>query len=149
LFGYLDFPYPSGWRIAFNRPELEPKWGAWEAPILGLVVLGTVLGLLAVWSLLAALHMMPVWLVAFFANRDLRLGEAWRMSGAALMPGALVMTLSLALYQLRVLDLVALAVVGVAHLAVAWIYLAVSVPFLPRAESAGTAGNPFRIRAKP
>jgi len=147
LFGYLDFKYPAGWKTAFNRPELEPKWGAWEMPILGIVVVGTLVWLLAIWSILGFAYTLPLWLLAFFANRDLRFGQAWRMAGAALMPGALVMTLCLALYGLRALDLVALAVVGLGHLAVGWIYLALSVAFLPRIESAGTVRNPFRSRA--
>jgi len=143
LLGYLERAYPKDRLVACNRPELEPKWGAWEIPLLGLVVLATWIWLFVAWSVLATIYAVPVWLIAFFANRDLRLPEAWRLGGAALMPGAVITAAALALYGLGVLDLVALAVVGGGHVVVGWIYLLLSPCFLPRRELP-TASNPFR-----
>ena len=143
LLGYLDMDYPKGWLMTFNRPELEPKWGAWEMPILGIVILVTLGWLFLVWSLLAMMYAVPVWLITFFANRDLKLAECWRLAGAALMPGAIVMALAVFFYGLGVLDLVALAVVGVGHVVVGWIYLFVSQPFLSRILEATAKKNPF------
>ena len=34
LFGYRDWDYPGNYVIAFNRNELEPRWGAWAAELL-------------------------------------------------------------------------------------------------------------------
>jgi len=143
LFGYLERRYPTGWLMAFNRPELEPKWGAWEVPILGIVMLVTLVWLFFAWSVLATLYAVPVWLIAFFANRDLKFAECWRLAGAALMPAALVMVVSISLYGLGALDLVALAFVGGGHVVVGWIYLFVSPAFLPPAGDASGIKNPF------
>jgi len=100
-------------------------------------------GLFIAWSVLATLYALPVWLIALFSNRDLRLAESWRLAGAALMPGAVIMAIAIVLYGLGVLDLVALTVVGVGHVVVGWVYLFVSQAFLVRAEAASGAKNPF------
>lgn len=148
LLGYLDRKYPASWFVAFNRPELEPKWGAWEIPLLGLTALGVIVSLFLVWSILAALYALPVWLISFFANRDLRLAQCWRFSGAALMPGAIVMGASILLYEFGLLDLVSLAFVGAGHMVVGWIYLFASAPFLKRTPETMQAKNPFTNSAK-
>ena len=142
LLGYLERPYPVR-LLAFNRPELEPKWGAWEMPLLGLAALAVVVGLFVAWSALATLYALPVWLISFFANRDLKLAECWRLAGAALLPGAVIMAVAIVLYGLGALDLLALAVVGAGHVVVGWIYLGVSLAFLPRTEAAVEKKNPF------
>jgi len=148
LLGYLDLPYPDGWLIAFNRPELQPKWGAWEIPVLGLVVIATMVCLFLAWSLLATIYTLPVWLLGFFANRDLKLAPCWRLAGAALLPGAVIMAFAIFLYGLGVLDLIALTVVGIGHVVVGWIYLLASPTFIPRAPDVSTAGNPFTVAKK-
>jgi hypothetical protein len=142
LLGYMEWPYPAGRWLAFNQPELEPKWGAWEMPVLGIAILAMLAWLFCVWTLLAALYAMPMWLIAFFSNRDLKFIECWRLAGAALMPGAVMMALTLVLYGLGVIDLVALCVVGVGHVTVGWVYLFLCPPFLPRAAAAPRK-NPF------
>ena len=149
LLGYLDRPYPAGWLIAFNRPELEPKWGAWEKPLLGLTVLAVMVWLLLAWSLLATLYTLPVWLIAFFGNRDLKLAQCWRLAGAALLPGAMVMGFTILLYAIGWLDLVALTSVGVGHVALGWIYLFVSPVFLPRLAESVEPKNPFAKEIRP
>jgi len=30
LLGYLQIRYPEKYVVSFNRPELEPWWGAWQ-----------------------------------------------------------------------------------------------------------------------
>lgn len=143
LFGYLDWNYPKGWLIAFNRPELEPKWGAWEFPILGLAVLVTILWLFLCWGLLATIYAGPVWLVAFFGNRDLRLIECWRLAGAAVLPGAVVMSLAIFLYGAGILDLISFSIIGFGHIVVGWVYLVVSPAFLSPPSELVAAKNPF------
>lgn len=144
LLGYADFSYPPGWIIAFNRPELLPKWGAWQPPLLALTALGVVFCLLLTWALLAALYAGPVWLLGLYLNRDLTLRGSWKLSGAALMPGALLMAAAFLLYDFGAFDLVTLAFVMGGHFLLGWIYLVASTLFLPRHPTVAVEKkNPF------
>src|SRR5690349_12436639 len=100
LFGFVEAAYPRGYAIAFNRPELVPWWGAWTPPLLALIVGGVIVALFLIWALLASIYCWVAWLFAFFANRHLKLPQSWRLSGAALMPGALLMAVTIVLYGL-------------------------------------------------
>lgn len=142
LFGEADIPYPPGQSYAFNRDSLQPLWGAWSPDILVLSAIGTFLALMLAWALLATLYFLPVWLICFFANRDLNFRASWRLAGAALMPGALLMTLSLLLFDWGNFDLVQLCFAFGMHLVIGWVYLFVSPLFLNRALPVAK-GNPF------
>jgi hypothetical protein len=142
LFGETEISYPGGYVIAFNVTDAKPAWGAWAPDILGLAAIGTFLGLLLVWAVLATLYMLPVWLICLFGNRDLNLRASWKLAGAALMPGALLVTVSLALYGLGGFDIVQLCFAFGMHLVIGWIYLFVSPLFLDRALPAAKK-NPF------
>ena len=145
LLGYAEGRYPNGWVVAFNRTELAPWWGAWEPAMLAISFAAVVAGLMLIWAVLATGYFLPAWLVAYFANRDLTLCGSWRLAGAALMPGTLLMAAALVLYDFGILDLVRLAFVAGAHLLLGWIYLVVSPLFLPRIPAiAAIKGNPFR-----
>jgi hypothetical protein len=144
LLGYVEFPNPPDQTIAFNRAELEPRWGAWAAEILFVAAVATVLGLLVSWTILATLYFLPVWLLGFFANRDLNFRQSWRLAGAALMPGALLMTAGILLYDFGLVDLVALGFIFAAHFVLGWIYLCLSLLFTPRIPAAVPKGNPFK-----
>jgi len=133
LFGETEFDYPRGYVIATNQTDARPAWGAWAPDILGLTAIGAFLALLLVWALLATVYALPVWLVCWFGNRDLSPGASWRLAGAALMPGALLMSLSLVLYDLGGFDVVQLCLALGLHLILGWIYLFVSPMFLNRA----------------
>lgn len=144
LFGYLDAPYPVGWVVDFNRTELEPWWGAWQPALLAVTAVCVVTCLMLNWLVLATLYALPAWLIAFYANRDLSLRASWKLSGAALMPGALLMACAILLYDLAMLDLVHMVFVFGAHLVAGWVYLIVS----PRFLTSGSADevvkqNPF------
>ena len=82
----------------------------------------------AVWTVLATLYFLPVWLLALFANRDLNGRGSWRLAAAALMPGALFMTLTIAAYGLGLLDLVYLGWCFSFHFIIGWIYLLARTP---------------------
>src|SRR5262249_19714000 len=41
--GYVAVKYPQGWRVALNREELAPWWGAWQPALLGLTALGVLM----------------------------------------------------------------------------------------------------------
>src|SRR5436190_3674295 len=148
LTGYREFPYSTKWNYAFIRAEVQPWWGAWQPPILWLAFGGTLLWCMASWTLLATIYFLPAWLAGFFANRDLTLRQSWKLAGAALMPGALVMIATILLYGFGAFDLVQLAAGAVAHIVAGWIYLIWGVwtsPKLP--ESVGAQKNPFARNA--
>lgn len=144
LLGYTEARYPKNWIISFNRKELEPWWGAWQPWLLAITAMMVIVGLLLMWYALAALYAVPVWLIAFFANRDLKLPESCRLAGAALLPGALLMAMGICLYDFGVLDLVGLTFVTGGHLVLGWIYLIISPLFLSQVPAASSRRkNPF------
>jgi hypothetical protein len=144
LLGYSEFVYPPDRFAPFNRTELEPLWGAWAAEILFIAAVTTVIGLLLSWWILATIYFLPVWILGFFANRDLNFRASWKLSGAALMPGALLMAAGIFLYGFGALDLVQLGFIFSAHFVLGWIYLFVSLLFLPRISEAKPKANPFK-----
>jgi hypothetical protein len=144
LLGYVEWNYPRGSSLAFNRTELEPRWGAWRPPFLALTAVGVVAALLASWFVLAAVYAGPVWLAGFFANRDLTLRASGRLAGAALLPGALFLAGAVVGYASGLLDLVQLGFAWGGHLVLGWIYLALGLWCVPRSTRvAGAPENPF------
>jgi len=145
LLGYQQLPYPPEYIFDFNRPVLEPKWGAWRPPILWLTFGAVVAGLMLNWALLATLYSPVVWLAGFFANRDLNFRASWKLAGAALMPGALLLTAAILFYGLGTLDLVQLTAAFGAHFVIGWIYVFAAPFFTPKlaAAAAEPDKNPF------
>ena len=144
LLGHAELRYPAGFTVPFNREELGPWWGAWQPALLAIAALGVMAWLFGSWFLLAAIYALPVWLLVYFADRDLKLVECWRLAGAALMPGALLMALGILLYDFGAADLVGLGFVTAGHFLLGWIYLFISPLFLPRSVAAQAKGkNPF------
>jgi hypothetical protein len=143
LLGCLQGTYPRSWTLAFSRTELGPRWGAWAPAILAITGALVVAGLMLSWAVLASAYCLPVWLIGFFANRVLSLSGSWRLAGAALMPGALILGAAIFLYGWGALDLVKLAVAGAVHLFVGWVYLGVSPLCLPRLPTMMLKENPF------
>jgi hypothetical protein len=142
--GYSEIFYVPDRFAPFNRTELEPLWGAWAAEVLFLAFITVTLALLSSWWLLATLYFLPVWLLSFYTNRDLNFRACWKLSGAALLPGALLMAAGVLLYDAGFLDLVSLGFVFAAHFALGWIYLFLSQLFLPRISETPQKGNPFK-----
>jgi hypothetical protein len=143
LFGYTEIPYPVNPESApLNRTDLVPIWGAWRPDLLALIGLGAFFGLLASWFVLASAYFVPVWIICFFSNRDLGLLACWRLAGAALMPGALLLTTTIMLYDLGGIDVVQLCFAFGMHIIVGWIYLFVSPLFLNRCLPPSVK-NPF------
>jgi len=143
LLGYFSKNYPAGWIIAFNRPELLPRWGAWRPVFLALAVLGMVIYLMACWCVLATVYCSPVWLLGFFANRDLTLKGSWKLAGAAVMPGAFAMLVAIFFYGIGTLDLVQMGFALALHVLLGWVYLGVSTFYVPRIGEANVPANPF------
>jgi hypothetical protein len=142
LFGETAIAYPRGYEIAANQTDARPAWGAWAPDILGLAAIGTFVGLLVVWALLATVYCLPVWLICLFTNRDLNFRASWKLAGAALMPGALLLSLSLVLYDLGGFDIVQFCFAFGMHLVIGWLYLFLSPMFLKRAVPTEKK-NPF------
>ena len=149
LFGYTDFYYPIDDSIQFNRPQLEPLWSAWRVEILFAISLATLVGLPIVWWILATVYFLPVWLIGFFTNRDLDLRASWKLSGAALLPGALMMIAAIFLYGLGFFGLIPFLFILAAHFILHWLYLLFALPFFSRTVAAPTRGNPFKSAKKP
>jgi hypothetical protein len=146
LFGCIICQYPEDYVVQFNRPELEPWWGAWEPIILGLVFIAVMASLLLSWAILATLYFGFVRLIAFFKDRDLTWSGSWRLASAALMPGAVWLTAGIVFYGLGALDVIRFLFVAVLHLVIGWIYLAVGILRLPRISGvARPATNPFAV----
>jgi len=148
LLGYVSATYPEGWIIAFNRPELLPRWGAWRPVFLAAAVAGTVVYLLFSWAVLATLYCGPVWLLGFFANRDLTLCGGWKLAGAAMMPGAFVMLVAIFFYGIGQLDLVQMGFALALHILMGWVYVGAGTFCVPRIGVAGLAANPFTSSQK-
>lgn len=144
LLGFVQGPYPAGWRIGLNQTEVGPWWGAWAPPILGIVAFLAILNLLLCWTVLATLYAGPACLLGFFANRDVSFAAGWRLSGASLMPGCVLMTAAILIYGLGFLDLIRLGVAVAAHFILGWVYICLSIrrlPFHPEAQI--VKSNPF------
>lgn len=144
LFGYRDFPYPPDEVVSTSRQEVESWWGAWAPVILWITALAVILTLELLWFVLATIYSVPVWIVAFFANRELGFRQAWRLAAAALMPGALVLALTIFLYGLDWLNFMRLGLGVALHVVVGWVYIFVSPAFLPRSAAVRSSKqNPF------
>ncbi|HVV01554.1 MAG TPA: hypothetical protein VHH88_09345 [Verrucomicrobiae bacterium] len=146
LLGYLRLEYPLGWRYAFNRTEVGPAWGAWRPAILAITAIVVLFALIASWAVLASIYFLPAWAAGFFTNRELGPSESWRLCGAALMPGAVFFCLAILLYGAGALDLIQLLAIAALHLVIGWVWLALSIRALPRAETA-IPRNPFAPEA--
>jgi hypothetical protein len=144
LLGFVQHEYPRWWILAFNRAELEPAWGAWQPPVLGIAAIGVIAGLMSSWIILATIYCPFTWLLGFFSNRDLSLMGSWRLAGAAMLPGALFLSGAIFLYGLGALDLVRLGLAGTLHLIIGWAYLAAGVFSQGRhPEARALKSNPF------
>lgn len=144
LLGFRPVAYPAKVKLAFNRTDLEPLWGAWRPMLLGITAGAVIGGLMLTWFVLASVYALPVYLTGLFANRNLSLAGSWRLAGAALMPGALLMILAILLYGAGVLDLVGLGLAVGAHWLLQWGCLVAAVLSTPRHPLASKGSeNPF------
>jgi len=144
LLGYLEFFYPPDRYAPFNRAELEPIWGAWRAEILFLAAIATVVAFFLVWWILATLYFVPAWIFAFYLNREADFRASWKLSAAALLPGALLLVAGILLYDFDFLTLVSFGFIFGAHFILGWICLFAASFFLPRIPP--LRKNPFRTK---
>ncbi|HTA29204.1 MAG TPA: hypothetical protein VK731_01890 [Candidatus Cybelea sp.] len=139
----LDFDYGRGTALNLARSNLEPWWSAWQPVLLIGSAVAIVLFLLLFWALLAAIYMAPAKFIAWFADRYLSWGGAWRLASAALLPGILVLFGAIILYGWSVIDLVGLSFFGAVQLLVGWIYLMGGCCKVTRLFPKDSKRNPF------
>jgi hypothetical protein len=144
LLGFVDFPYVPQWQVALSQAEARAWYGAWRPFIIMGIAVFTVTLLFFVWFLVATLYALPLWLVAFFTDREITVAGCWKLAAAALLPGALWLGAAVMLYGLRRLSLTGLLVATPFHLLLGWLYLGVALRRLSRAkEATPLSENPF------
>jgi hypothetical protein len=83
-------------------------------------------------------------IIGFLLDRDLDWRASRKLAGAALMPGALLLSAGMVAYGWQHLNLLGLLLAMAVHWAIGWVYLVLSPCWLPRTRSAPhRAGNPF------
>lgn len=135
-------PYDPDYAVPFNRREVEPLWGAWRGPILAIVAPTSVITMYVMWWSVALIYVPIIKLIAFFTDRVVTWRGAWRLSAAALLPGALIIALGLVLYGFGAVDAFRLMLLYLLHIVCGLAFIATSPFFLPKV-SAARAGNPF------
>ncbi|MDB6037381.1 MAG: hypothetical protein JWM99_1222, partial [Verrucomicrobiales bacterium] len=147
LLGYSEFHYAEG-RFELENAIVKPAWEAWKPAGLAFVGITAAIGIFCSWILLATLGAPIAKLIGFFANRDLSLGQAWKLCGAALMPGAIVFTIALVLYSILRLNLFGLLLAFVIHLSLDLFYMLLAPCRLPKKAAIASPlippANPFR-----
>lgn len=150
LLGYWSCRYPRGWVIGFNRPALEPWWGAWQSMVLAALAVGVVLGLLLSWAVAAFVYSLPLWLLACCLGREASGAGRWRVAAMVQMPGALWLTAALVLYAHHQIGVVQLCAAWLAHWLIGWVYLLGAAFRLPKLTAASPSiVNPFVARGDP
>jgi hypothetical protein len=143
IFGVLPIPYRPEWTIALNASELQPKWEAWRPAVLVYSFFGIILWMFASWISLAILYAIPVRLIALSWRRRVSLWGAWKLSMAALLPGAIFISVAIGIYGLGQIRIPELMFTWAAHFVVGWIFVIGATYKLPPKIS-GT--NPFGDR---
>lgn len=138
-----EFDYGPGAALNLSRSNLEPWWGAWHPILLAAAGLAVFALLFGIWAVLALIYTVPAKLIAWFADRQLSWAGAWRMSSAALLPGALLMGAATFLYGWQAVDLIGLACFFVAHMLTGWVYVAGGAWACPRLYPNVLKQNPF------
>ncbi len=145
IFGCWRLDYPADWTIEFNRPELEPRWAAWEPILGGAAAILSFFGLLVLWMLLGFVYSFIPTIWAALKKRDLSWPASYRLCLAAQMPGALLMVIAIWSYGLGLLDVLQFLVLAVVHLVMTWAYIGFSFSFLPPRHGTSRASNPFAL----
>jgi hypothetical protein len=155
LFGRSSMPYQPHWTLILSPAETEPWWNAWRPAVLGYIAIGTMLFLFASWIAVGIVYSFVPFAVSRLFGRGISLWGSWKLAVAALMPGAIFMSIAIVLYSSGTLRLAELLGAFVLHFVIGWIFLLGAVfripkkmenPFLEKeSETAnGNArGNPF------
>lgn len=141
LFGVELLPYRPEWTVPLGRSDWEARWPAWKPAFIGYLFLGTIVALFASWISLGILYALPARLMAFILKRSLSLWGAWKLSVAAMIPAAILMSVVLGVYGLGQIRVAELLLAWALHFLVGWIFIVGAVVRLPRFQKA--VKNPF------
>lgn len=145
LLGFVAVPYPAGWTVSLGRSDARAWWDAWRLFLLIGAGLATIAALFLSWTALAFLYWLPARLVAFYLDRNQTAWGCWRLAGASLLPGAVIMSGAILLYSSRRLELVGVLLTWPLHILVGWVYVVYAPTRLPRLVGrTPPRGNPFR-----
>jgi hypothetical protein len=142
IFGWLELAYPPDLRLPLGRREITGLQSAWLGPGLAATGVLVCVALLLIWALLAVAYALVVWPLAWALGGQLAFSRAWRLAGAAQMPGALLMTAAIALYATRQLNLLGLLTALPLHFVVDWIFCAGGLRHAA-VRRGPDGGNPF------
>lgn len=135
--------YDANYQFSFNRPELTPWWDAHRWAYLALLALAAIVSLFVMWWALALIYVPLVKFIAFFADRAVTWGGAWRLCAAALLPGACLVALDLLLYGFGVIPLFQFGLLYALHIVAGWVFVITSPFFLPKISALPDPKNPF------
>ena len=137
--------YGTTYQFNFNRPELTPWWDAHRWAILLLLALALGVAVFASWWALALVYVPVVKFIAFFADHAVTWGGAWRVSAAALLPGACLVALALILYGVGAIPLFQFGLLYALHIVAGLIFVLTSPFFLPKISVLLASKNPFGL----
>lgn len=143
LFGMAPIPYRPEWTIPLTRVDWEPRWPAWRPAVIAYLVFGTIAGLFASWIGLGIIYAIPTRILALILRRSISLWGSWKLSVAALMPAAFLLTVAIAVYGLGQIRIAELVLAWTLHFLVGWIFIVGAVVRLPRVQK---VENPFADR---
>jgi hypothetical protein len=147
VLGCVELPYSKRHVITLSRDEMEPWWGAWQKPILALIVAGVFIHLMVAWWIVGLAAAPIVKLIGFYADRKVSFGGSWRVANASLLPGAVLVAGGILLHGVRALDVAQLALVYAVQVVCGIIFLLTSPSFLPHLPGK-PRGNPFETGEK-
>ncbi|HUR44919.1 MAG TPA: hypothetical protein VMZ27_03505 [Candidatus Saccharimonadales bacterium] len=143
LLGCKTLPYPKGGTFEFNRPELEPRWEAWQPILLAGLGAAAWIFIFVSWLLLGLFYLPFALLAVRWKGKENTVGGTWRLIGAALMPGAALLTIGMVCYGLGLIDSIRLFTLTLLHIVLGWVYLAMALRSLPQKVQKTDAVNPF------
>jgi hypothetical protein len=140
--GSTQLPYPETFQLQSGRVLATAWWGAWNwVALLGLCT-SSVLGLLASWWILATLYWPVCGMASFVFRRPSRPAQSWKLGASALLFGALIMTVNVALYALLIIRTPGFIAGFVLHLAMGWLGIPWGALHLPKRPEPPSK-NPF------
>ncbi len=148
LLGFFAVPYPTGYVFDFNRPAVQPWWGAWKQTLLVGASLLVGMFFLGVWCAVAVVYAAPVRFVSWIARRELDWRGCWRLALAAQLPGGFLFAVMAGLYAAQQLTFLAFLVAGGLTFGLAWVYLLIA-PFRLERKPQSPRGNPFAAPPNP
>lgn len=151
LFGAASFPYPPTVQIETGRVAATAWWGAWNWVVVLGFALSVVFTLMGIWWVLATFYWPVSCLLQGLLRQRFALGMAWKLAAAALLLGALVISLGTVMYTFMAIRVPGLLAFFALHLLAGWLGLAWGVLYMPRVDTAkgATASNPFGAPPKP